>query len=304
MIHVVAHVVAALMYALFAAQGLRGFGVGAAAVGGGSWAGQLPRASAVAELSASGASGEVGGASPQVDPVGRYALLVGLGTHVVALVAELATDRLPGFGDSLSAVGLGIMVAVAWTGRGQLAALGTVLAPLAALLTALAPVVPSPRISALELTGASLWLPIHLSLVFAAIAAFCLEFFVGLVGVEVRRRLKTKRLRGLQRLPSVEALDRMQLRALGFGLVALSFGVATGIAWAATTMHHGTWASSPKVWFTIGLWVWYAISYGLRLTVGFKGRWTLALSVLGFAGLAFSVIGLDFVTRGFHAYGG
>jgi ABC-type transport system involved in cytochrome c biogenesis permease subunit len=234
----------------------------------------------------------------------RLAALTGVFVHATALVYEAVfTSHMPGFSESLSAVGLGVMVAYAWVDRRRIQSLGMYLAPVGAVMVLASALAPSPKVTALAELGASWWLPVHLGLVFAGIAGFCLELVVGLAQLVVRRRLKRKQLGGLARFPSLETLDRIQVRSLLFGLGCLALGIAAGGVWASSQLG-GAWLSDPKVLFTCVIWLWYAASLAVRLFVGWHGRWSMILSLMGFLGLVFSVIGLDFVTGGFHAYGG
>jgi ABC-type transport system involved in cytochrome c biogenesis permease subunit len=230
--------------------------------------------------------------------------MIGVVVHGWTLLyAAFATSDMPGFAESLSAVSFGVMLAYAWVGRRRMQMLGMYLAPTGALIMVVSLMVPSPRVTALGSLESSWWLPVHLGLVFAAIAGFFLEFVVGMAQIAVRRRLKRKQFGGLSRFPSLETLDRIQFRSLVFGLCCLAFGIVAGGVWASREMHQA-WMSDPKVLFTSLIWSWYAASLGLRLFTGWHGRWSMALSIMGFVGLVFSVVGLDFVTGGFHAYGG
>lgn len=241
---------------------------------------------------------------PDIPMQARIAVGVGVLLHGGALVATaVLSQTVPGFAESLSSVSLGVMVAYVFVARDRLAPLGRFLLPMGVALLLLSLAVPSPKVAALESSDASMWLPVHLGLVFAGVVAFCLEFLVGGVQWWVQRRLKAKRFVGLERFPSLEVLDRVQVRSLLFGLLCLGLGVLAGGVWASSTMHHAAWVDNPKVWSSAVIWCWYAGSLAIRQTSGFHGRWSRVLSLLGFVGLLFSMFGLDFITGGFHAYG-
>lgn len=248
-----------------------------------------------------GPDGPVGPPLALTRLVGSAALVLHIGLFVHEAVF---TSMLPGFAESLSAVSFGIMVAWWALVKDRTSSLGAVLAPVGVIFYWSSFLAPSQQISALGLAGASWWLPVHLGLVFAAVTGFFVEFFVGAVQVWVHRRLKKKRFMGLHRFPSLETLDRIQFRALVFGLVCLAAGITVGALGASTVLHHQAWIVDPKVAVTLVIWVWYAASLAVRLFVGWHGRWSMTLSVMGFLGLVFSVVGLDFITQGFHAYGG
>jgi ABC-type transport system involved in cytochrome c biogenesis permease subunit len=224
--------------------------------------------------------------------------------HLGALLLGLGIGRfVPGFPEALSATSLGVAVAYAWVGAGRLRALGMALCPLALVILGTAMVVPHEQVQALAETGFSPWLPIHLGLVFAGIGGFALSFAVGVVYLWARSRLKNKRLEGLQRLPSLEVLDRIQFRAMLFGFVFLTLGIGAGGAWAAASLQE-PWAVDPKVLFTLLIWFWYGLALQVRLVAGRRGRWTALFSIVGFGGLLFSLIGVNFLVSGFHGYRG
>lgn len=227
----------------------------------------------------------------------------GVALHGLAIAyVAVFSGKMPGFAESLSAVAFGVMVAYVYLGSGRLRSLGMFLAPSALIILLASLFVPTHRMAADQL-GASVWLPLHIGLIIAAISGFFLEFFVGVAQFFVRRALKQKKFGTLLRFPPLDILDRAQLRALVFGLTCLALGIGAGGVWAAESMHHG-WLADPKVWFTVLVWCWYALSLGVRLVVGWHGRWSMTFSVFGFVGLMFSIVGLDFVISGFHAYGG
>lgn len=236
---------------------------------------------------------------------GRQIAWVGALLHAVSLLLAMRLGPWgPGFPEALSATSLGIVVAYAWVARGRrLRSLGMLLVPLALVLLGTSMVVPHHRVAALETTGFSAWLPVHLGLVFVGIAGFALSGAVGLTYLWARHRLKQKRLAGIAHLPSLEVLDRIQFRAMLFGFVFLTLGIGAGGAWAAVSLQE-PWTIDPKVWFTLLIWFWYGVALQLRLVAGRRGRWTALFSLVGFAGLVFSLLGVNFLVSGWHGYAG
>lgn len=224
--------------------------------------------------------------------------------HVVALVLIGVRSPYPtGLPEALSATALGVGIAYVGVARRSTRALGMLLAPLALVLLGTAQVVPHARVQALEETGPSPWLPIHLGLMFAGIGGFALSSVVGVMYLWVRGRLKKKKFAGISRLPSLEVLDRIQFRAMLFGFVFLTLGIGAGGLWALFSRLE-SWGIDPKVWFTLLIWAWYFVALQVRLMTGRRGRWTALFSIVGFAGLLFSLVGLNFLLAGWHAYGG
>ncbi len=223
--------------------------------------------------------------------------------HVGTLIAGVLLSPYPtGFPEALSGMSLGVGIAYLWVVGHRLRALGMLLAPLAMVLLGTSQVVPHRSVAALEQTGYSPWLPIHLGLLFAGLAGFALAFVVGVVFLWARRRLKQKKFAGMSRLPSLEVLDRIQFRAMLFGFVFLTLGIGAGGAWAAASLQEPL-GSDPKVWFTLLIWAWYGGAVQVRIVAGRRGRWTALFSIVGFAGLLFSLVGLNFLLVGWHSYG-
>jgi ABC-type uncharacterized transport system permease subunit len=249
------------------------------------------------------------GALVEAEPAGprwvRAVLSIAVVAHGVALGAAAALSAAPpGFSESLSGVSLGVMVAVVVLARGERSALGALLAPCGAALMASALLVPSSlHISALERgDSGGWWLALHVGLVLAGVASLCVEFGVAAAQAWVRRRLKSKDLTILARFPALESLERIQRRAVIFGLACLGLGIALGGWTVSGALHHRLWLLDPKVVVSLVVWTWYAATLVLRSWVGWRGQSSMALSAIGFGMLIFSVLGLDFVTRGFHAY--
>ena len=229
--------------------------------------------------------------------------LLGAAVHGVTLLVVVTQAEAPGFPDALSAMSLSMAGAWLWVGRGRLGSLGMFLGPLALVVLATALVVPHRQVQALDSVGPSAWAPLHLGLMVAGLAGFTLCFAVGLTYLYVRRRLKQRNLSGLARLPALETLDRIQFRAMLFGFVFLTLGIGTGGAWASASALDQAWVVDPKVWFTLVVWCWYGLALQVRLVAGWRGRWSALFGIVGFAGMGFSLLVLNFVVTGFHAYG-
>lgn len=233
----------------------------------------------------------------------RTVASIGALIHIATLVGGAFTSgHAPGFPEALSATSAGIVVAYAWVGTGRVRALGMLLAPLALVLLGTSLVVPPTQVSAVEQVGYSPWLPIHLGLIFSGIAGFGLAGVVGAVYLWARDRLKKKQFDGIRKLPSLEVLDRIQFRAMLFGFVFLTLGIGAGGAWAAASLE-GSWSFDGKVLFTLLIWFWYGLALQVRLVLGRRGRWTALFSIIGFAGLMVSLVGVNFLISGWHGYG-
>jgi len=232
----------------------------------------------------------------------RPVAIVGAAVHGLVIVVRVATGAQPGLAMALCGTAFGMIVAYAWVGTRRRRALGMVLAPLALVTLATSQVIPEGRVIALTETGVSPWMPIHLALMFFGLLGFVLAFAVGILYLVVRDRLKKKDFRALGRLPSLEVLDRVQFRAMLYGFVFLTLGIGAGGAWAAATLDR-PWALDPKVWFTLVIWLWYGLALQVRLVAGWRGRWSALFSIIGFAGLLFSLFLSNVLLHSWHGYG-
>ena len=105
----------------------------------------------------------------------------------------------------------------------------------------------------------SAWLPIHVILAFLGEALFVLAASVSLVYLVHESRLKAKRSLGMigAKLPSLEKLDRINYRLLGWGFVLLNLAMVTGAIWAANAWGR-FWSWEPIECWTLITWLLYA----------------------------------------------
>ncbi|MEZ4316099.1 MAG: cytochrome c biogenesis protein CcsA [Myxococcota bacterium] len=236
----------------------------------------------------------------------RVRIVAGVGVlvHIGTLIeGAMFGTWSPGLQEALSASSLGVMIAYLAVAHGQQKALGILLAPLAMVSLGTALVVPNATVTALEDTSTvNLWLPVHLGLLFAGVGGFALSGAVGVLYLYVRDSLKNKRFDRIGRLPSLESLDRIQFRSMLFGFIALTLGIGAGGALATASLQQ-SWALDPKVLYTLAVWFWYFVALQARLILGRRGRWTANFSIVGFAAMVFSLIGLNFLMASWHAYG-
>src|SRR5690606_33438550 len=123
-------------------------------------------------------------------------------------------------------------------------------------------------------------------------AGFALLGVAGLAGllflVEARA-LKAKRTPRL-RLPSLEALDRVNLLALAIGFPLLTFAVLAGMIWTQGITGR-LWAGGAHAIWTAVAWGVYLLLVVARFGVGWRGRDAAASAALGFGILLFAVLG-------------
>jgi ABC-type uncharacterized transport system permease subunit len=208
------------------------------------------------------------------------ATVAGLLFHFVSLAETLAAAHhaLPVEAhETLSFLGLLFALAfllVFWLYR--TAALGIFLLPLAALFGLIPAFRPGLETSSLPglHTG---WLYLHIGLLLAAYAALFVSLVANLLYLLQERRLKQKSVsRGL-RLPPLDTLDRIALRALLAGLPCMTAGLLIGSLLAQIT-YGAAYFRDPKILLAFAMWIAYIGMIYIRRHSGLRGRRAVYLS--------------------------
>lgn len=147
----------------------------------------------------------------------------------------------------------------------------------------------------------SIWLPIHVTLAILGYTMFVLAASVSIAYLAYESRLKSKRAidPGGERGPSLEKLDRINYRLLGWGFMMLSLAIVSGAIWADARWGH-FWSWEPIESWTLIIWVLYAALLESRLTIGWRGRRAAALTLVVFGLLVGSLVGVNLIFPGKH----
>lgn len=224
------------------------------------------------------------GDRPRWEILGFGGLVGGLLLHATSLVVTAATA---GVGPLLNiAGGVSILALIIGLGfitlRGvyRLRSLGSFAVPLMVLLTAVAaladPVLGAPA----EWRGHILL--VHIIAALAGTAAFALAAVTSVLYLFQERSLKQKKFGPLfNRLPSIDVLDKANVRLISIGFAVYTVAIALGgfFAWEE--------AATLKVQYLFAMvsWVIYAGIIHARVTVGWRGKRAAMLTVLGVVGL-------------------
>jgi cytochrome c-type biogenesis protein CcsB len=147
----------------------------------------------------------------------------------------------------------------------------------------------------------SAWLPVHVTLAFLGDALFVVAAGVSLAYLVYESRLKSKRplLPAAQTTPSLEKLDRINYRLLGWGFVMLSLAIVSGAMWADATWGH-FWSWEPQETWSLVTWMLYAALLESRVAAGWRGRRAAALTLAVFTVLVGSFLSVSLVFPGKH----
>ena len=148
----------------------------------------------------------------------------------------------------------------------------------------------------------SSWLTYHVTTVMLSYSAFALSFFLSLTYlIKNAAGGAQAKLRILQALPSLEALDFFNYRIIAVGFPLLTVGIFTGAVWAATAWGR-PWAFDPKETWSAITWLIYGVYLHTRLLGGWKGARSAVLALVGFLAVLFTYLGVNFLLPGLHSY--
>ena len=179
--------------------------------------------------------------------------------------------------------------------------MGVFIAPLLAGLQII-PMLSNYRVATRPPVLESPWFALHVSSLLFAYASFALACVIGITYVLLFNELKAKQLGFFYaRLPSLQVLDVMNVRAVTVGWIFLTIGVVIGGVWVSQvqpdTADPRVQAMSlldPKIFVALLCWVVYSFELFGRRAIGWTARRTAWLSAIGFA-----MVLLNFVPVGY-----
>ena len=180
--------------------------------------------------------------------------------------------------------------------------LGAFVTPIIMLITVASVTLIDHSISYLPPALRSIWLPIHAGLCLVSYAILTLSFSLSVMYLVQEWQIKHKRLGAIfRRLPSLETLDIMAGRSLKVGFPLLTLGIITGAIWAEKAWG-AYWSWDPKETWSLITWLVYAALLHQRLTVGWRGRRSAVMTIIGFMVLVFTFFGVTYLLTGMHSY--
>ena len=227
-----------------------------------------------------------------------------LALHVVYLtLLAVHQDRVPiatSF-ESLSALALAIgIVYLVQERRSGTPYTGFVFVPLVFACQLLASAFASPRVEVNPVLQSPLF-GIHIGAALLGYAAFAASAIFGILYVLLYHSLKAHRF-GLiyERLPSLEVLAAMNVRAAAFGLGCLTLAIVVG-AWWSHGLYPNFW-QDPKLWLSVLAWVIYALCLWVRYAGGWRGPRVAYFTIAGFLLVVFSMLAVNRLLPSFHDF--
>jgi len=218
---------------------------------------------------------------------------IGFTSHTIALAAGMigATDvSSPGFHEALSFCSwVLILVFLAVEARHHLHVLGSFIVPLALLSLVSAAALPE---TAPTLTPVFRTLWVHVTLSMLGTVGFAIAFVAGLMYLIQDGLLKSKRFNVLySKLPALDYLDHLNQQSIVTGFPLLTLGIITGAL--SAEFSRGSYLNwNPEQAWALVTWVFYFVVLMGRLTVGWRAKRAAYLTIIGFAGVILTLIGV------------
>jgi cytochrome c-type biogenesis protein CcsB len=148
----------------------------------------------------------------------------------------------------------------------------------------------------------SFWLPVHVFFAFLGNGIFAISFAVSILYLIQFKKVKEKKLsESFFKLPSLESLDSLNYRCLTIGFPLLTLGIITGSLWASSAWG-SYWSWDPKETWSLITWFLYAALLHGRLNTGWRGKKGAIFSIIGFAVVVFTFLGVNLLLPGLHSY--
>lgn len=238
-----------------------------------------------------------------LEKTGQYFLTAGFAIHTSALLyGFVSSGHIPvrNLHETLSFAGWAVIcIFLILRHKTNLKILGVYAAPLALLIMVISFSLPKTPVDDPEIFK-SFWLFLHILFIFLGEASFALACGVGILYLLQERAIKKKR-RGFffHRLPSLDLLDNIGYVCILAGFTLMTIGLITGFVYAKTVWGK-FWSADPKEIWSIITWLLYAALLHGRLIIGWRGRRSAIMAIIGFAVVLFTFLGVNFLFEGHH----
>ena len=181
--------------------------------------------------------------------------------------------------------------------RYRIHVLGSFILPLAFISLISAAALPK-EIRVLEPLLRNVWMHVTFSLL--GTVAFAVAFVAGLMYLIQEHMLKSKHLNVLyHKLPALDFLDELNSKAISFGFPLLTLGIITGALFAEFARGSFLNWNAEQIG-ALGTWLFYLVVLLGRVTIGWRAKKAAYLTVVGFAGVIFTLVGV--IVKGQHPF--
>jgi ABC-type uncharacterized transport system permease subunit len=188
-------------------------------------------------------------------------------------------------------------------------AMGIFILPLIVALQAIPAIRPADEVRYPVLQGPLFG--VHVSSLLFAYASFALACVIGVTYVLQFKEIKAKHLGFFYtRLPSLQVLDRMNHVTIVIGWIFLTIGLIVGFVWAAQVRTYAAGSpqlqamsvTDPKILLAIVCWIVYSFELFAARLIGWGGRKTAYLSLIGFAIIMFNFVPISYFLTKSHNF--
>lgn len=147
----------------------------------------------------------------------------------------------------------------------------------------------------------SRWRVIHVLTAIIAYAAFAVEFGLAIFYViTIPRKVPANKL-SPEKAERAAFLEKLMFNSVVVGFIFLTLLIVTGSIWAEDAW--GAWWSwDPKETWALITWIIYAVYMHLYSKPAWRGHKGCYLSIIGFACVLFTLLGVSFLMGGLHSY--
>jgi cytochrome c-type biogenesis protein CcsB len=218
---------------------------------------------------------------------------VGFISHTVALLGrmlEAGHVPLASFHEAMSFFSWAlVLVFLIVEVRHRIHVLGSFILPLALISLLSAAALPK-EVPTLEPMLKTVW--VHVTLSMLGTVGFAVAFVAGLMYLIQDGLLKSKRFNVLYaKLPPLDFLDHLNQQSIVMGFPLLTLGIITGAI--SAEFARGSYLNwNPEQLWALITWVFYFVVLMGRLTVGWRAKRAAYLTIIGFAGVVLTFIGV------------
>lgn len=218
---------------------------------------------------------------------------IGFATHTLALVARLVAvgpTALASFNEAMSFFSWTlVLVLLVVEFRHRIHVLGSFILPLALISLLSAAALPK-KIPTLEPVVSTVGL--HVTLSMLGTVGFAVAFVAGLMYLIQDRLLKSKRFNVVySKLPALDFLDHLNQQSIVLGFPLLTLGIITG-AISAEYAQGSVLSWNPEQTWALITWMFYFVVLLGRLTIGWRAKRAAYLTIIGFAGVILTFVGV------------
>lgn len=142
----------------------------------------------------------------------------------------------------------------------------------------------------------------HVASALLGYTAISLSAVYGLLYLMLYHDIKASRFGVIyMRLPNLEMLEKMSRKAEVFGFLMLTVAIVIGLLWLPQAFETFSYLD-PKLVGTMIIWLIYGVALTAKRMLGWQGRKTMILSLIGFAFVFLSMTVINMYMSGFHSF--